>query len=433
LHLLERQSEAMAFNSLTLELYELEPAEYAYLRTLAGGREVAVPAGLDLPPLIDAGLLVTDQEPPHLAIQRLAESRRARRGGGSGGHFGTLRMALTERCNMACSYCFQQRMFPDEQPVMSEEVLRRTLDWFVTQGRGHPLTVQYFGGEPLLEWDKIMLAHGILRESVAQGLIPAFRETITTNGTVMSEQRARWLVDEDVDVTFSFDGPPEVNDTLRLLKSGRGSYESAARGLRRWIDAGGASSILMTATPHNVTRLPEYVRWFVEESGLAPVVVGINSPQPTAEGWETGGSLLADAIWQVWRYCADREIRFHGPGTFIPFHLRSTRPQSDACVDAAADGDDPAWPMYVSADGRRSLCLVHHRDHRVEVDEPVPAHPSGQRWHTGPDPLAECDGCIASQTCGGPCSLERILWGGRLNEDRCGFMRRMTELVLTER
>jgi len=430
LHLLHRHGEAIAFNSHTLAMYELEPVEDGYLRRLATGGEVVAPDSVDLTALAGAGLIVRGEEPPLQAVQRLAEIRQAARRGRRG-HFGTLRLAVTERCNMACGYCFQQRLFPDAQPVMSTETLRSTLGWYIEQGRGHALTVQYFGGEPMLEWDSIVLGHSIMAEALADGMITGLRETMTTNGTVLTEARASWLVEAGFDLTVSFDGPPEVNDAERRFRGGRGTYEAAARGLRHWTAAGGRSSILMTATTGNVVHLPRFVRWFVEESGLAPKTVGVNSPQPTPSGWETGGRELADAIWEIWRYCTGRGVRFHGPGTFIPFHLRSLAPQADGCVDAADGEGDPAWPMYVSADGRRSLCLVHHRDHRVEMPADEDPTRFGHAWHTGTDPVHECDTCIASQTCGGPCSLERVLWGGRLNEDRCGFMRRMTTLVLT--
>lgn len=429
LHLLSGPDGRLAFNSLTLESFDISNDEFELLQCAIEGQPVDARAGESM---IEAGLLVEGNESEELfALERLSLARRkrveARRG-----HFGTLRLAVTEKCNMACSYCFQQQMYPDLQPAMSRETLEETMRWFIAQGNGSSLTVQYFGGEPLLEWDHIVFAHEMLEGAKSKGDIADFRETMTTNGTLITRDRARWMADRDFDLTFSFDGPPEENDLNRLLRSGRGTYRLAERGLRRWSDAGGQPAILMTATQQTLRSLPEYVRWFVEESGLHPEVIGINSPQPTARGWETGGVALADVIWRIWKYCNEAGVGFHGPGTFVATHLLGTGPQNDTCVDTG-NAEEPSWPIYVSATGARSMCVVHHRDRRVMRGDDENDYEAGLRWHNQENPTAEvCDRCIASQICGGPCALERLLWGGKLSEDRCGFMQHMTELVLTE-
>lgn len=79
------------------------------------------------------------------------------------------------------------------------------------------------------------------------------------------------------------------------------------------------------------------------------------------------------------------------------------------------------------------MCLVHHQDHRVTVEKRQALKEKAVNWHNQSKSVSEvCDGCIASQVCGGPCTLERILWGDRLSNDRCAFMQKMTKLVLTE-
>jgi uncharacterized protein len=431
-HTVEGRHGHLVFNSLTLETFELDDAESRALARFRSACEVAPDDDPVVSGLWEAGLIVeSGQQDGLLALDRLRESR-AQSARGRKGRHGTLRMALTERCNMACSYCFQQQMYPDAQPTMSAELLRDTMEWFIGQADGGRVTVQYFGGEPMLEWDRIVEADGMLQEARAAGRISDVRQTITTNGTVMTAAKARWMVDRDFDLTFSFDGPPDVNDRERRLRSGRGTYDLAARGLRTWVEAGGTSSLLMTATRSNVRHLPEYVRWFAEESGLEPKVIGINSPQPVETGWETGGVELAEAIWAVWRFCDENDIFFHGPGTSLPTHITDRAPHTDNCVDTSMAGEPAMWPVYVSADGRRSLCVVHHRDHRVEVEADESAIARTREWHFGQPTVNECDTCIASQLCGGPCTLERIMWGGRLSQDRCGFMREMTRLVLTE-
>lgn len=422
----------IAFNSLSLEAYEITARDEELLDRYRTPASVQEAPPTELKQLMEGQLIVpVDTDAPGQAVARINSLRTAQYRK-RGGRYRNLRLALTERCNMACSYCFQQQMYPDLQPRMSEEVLEQTLGWFTGQAGGSSVSVQYFGGEPLLEWDRLQQGDAYLQRARADGRIAAYRQDVTTNGTLVTRSRAEWLVSHGFDLTFSFDGPPDINDRLRTYKNGRGTYENAARGLRRWVEAGGTSSILMTASSMNLHQLPEIVRWFVEVSDLNLEVIGLNSPQPTSEGWETGGEELAAVVFDIWNYLDAKGIFFHGPGTFIPSTIQSGVPNTDNCV--TGEVDDPygdAWPIYVSADGRRSMCLVHHQEKRVEIATGADAQKTGLQWHKSHEGLADCDSCPASQLCGGPCTVERILWGGQLNEARCGFMQEMTRRVLT--
>lgn len=423
LHCFDDEGRTVAFHSVTLESWILDEDE----RRAIDRPEEAAPSTLR--DLLEAGLLVAEPEEPGAAIARI-NAARTRRFHERRGRFSTLRIALTERCNMACTYCFQQALYPDSQPRMTPEIFEEQMGWFLDQGDGH-VTIQYFGGEPMLEWTLLRRGDAMLREAVARGSISSFRQTMTTNGTVLNPDRAKWLIEHDFDLIFSFDGPPEVNDKLRVFRNGRGSFDKAANGLRTWTAASGRGGILMTATELNLPHLAEYTRWFLDESGLDIELVALNSPQPTTDGWETGGALLADIVFEMWAACRERGVEFHGPGTFIPLHLKDRVPQSDNCVDGDLHGGGGgAWPIYVSASGQRSLCLVHHNDHRV-IAAPSTAASQGHDWHLRAPSVMDCDSCIASQFCGGPCTLEKLLWKGALSNDRCEFMRTMTRHVLT--
>lgn len=429
LHLFEVKDRKIAFNSLTLGTYELSKEEYDILQGLPCDLPTAPCA--DVREMLQAGLVVKGNESAMLALNRLANLR-AQRIQSQRGTFGSMRLSLTERCNMACSYCFQQELFPEHSSEMPTKILDETFNWFLEQGAGSFLTVQYFGGEPLLQWESIVHSHERLENGFQQGIIPGYRETLTTNGTLLSLERAAWLKSKNFDLTFSFDGPPERNDKYRRLRSGRPSYHLAEKGLRNWIRVGGQSAVLLTATPESLSAIPENVRWFVEESGLAPAVVGINAPQPTVSGWEIDGKQFAEVVWETWNYCDTVGVRFHAPGTFIPSYLNSGSPQIDTCVDIGARAN-PLWPIYVDSSGKRSLCVVHHRDQSVMALKTETEHTAGIRWHNlrHEPSWTTCDECIAILICGGPCGLERLLWSDKLRSDRCHFMQQMTKLVLT--
>jgi len=428
-HAFREPDRSVFFNSLTLELYEGTDEDYRVWERYADPRRPG-----DTPEenrWLEVGFLVPEEaDAPGQSLEKLRRLRR-RSEEARPGRIGHLRISLTERCNMACTYCFQQHQFRGDQPVMSRERFADVMTWLVEQNDGCSPYVQYFGGEPLLEFDLIRYGDSLLRDARAAGRIEGYRQSITTNGTLMTDETARFLVDSDFDVAFSLDGWEELNDSARVFKNGRGTYRAVMKGIERYRRAGGAVSLLITPRANNVAMLPRIARHFADDLGAASI--GINAPQPTARGWEVGGKELAKAVQQVWELCIRKRVGFHAPGTFIPGRIRRRQPQVDRCVDADPAGTMADWPAYVSAAGDVSYCLVQHNNPRLTrrrgeqlVDRRF------RKWHFDTTDHPECDECIAGQICGGPCSLELALRDGALNPDRCAFFKSIVEWGVTK-
>lgn len=140
-------------------------------------------------------------------------------------------------CNLTCAYCYAQRgSFGGSPSAMSPETLRTALERFVpTDGT---LVVSFFGGEPLLELD-------LLRQAVAWGdALAAERQTglryvLTTNGTLLDDERLDFLKTHISHVAVSLDGCAELTDAGRRFKTGGESvYRTVRRNLQRLNQAG---------------------------------------------------------------------------------------------------------------------------------------------------------------------------------------------------
>ncbi|NPV69810.1 MAG: thioether cross-link-forming SCIFF peptide maturase [Firmicutes bacterium] len=155
---------------------------------------------------------------------------------------------VTDLCNMRCEYCFASgaayatpgagnappagahRHAPGG--MMPREVARRAVDFlFENRGRRESVDIDFFGGEPLLNWevagDTIAYAREKGRgEGVKVGL------TLTTNATLLTPEICDYLNDSEVNMVVSIDGRPEVHDGVRTLASGGSSYGDALRGAR---------------------------------------------------------------------------------------------------------------------------------------------------------------------------------------------------------
>lgn len=137
---------------------------------------------------------------------------------------------LSGSCNLACLYCFESDINSRIGP-MSDETAMATLDFVFRKAAKAKRIVLHFGsGEPLIRFDllKRIVAEANRRASMA-GKVISFE--LTTNGTLVTREVARFLRDQPFNVRVSCDGPPSVQNAFRPFLGGQSSYASVERGL----------------------------------------------------------------------------------------------------------------------------------------------------------------------------------------------------------
>lgn len=129
-------------------------------------------------------------------------------------------------CNLACKYCFAGKgEYDGPRGLMSFETGKRALDFLVEQsGTRHNLEVDFFGGEPLLNWDvcKKLVEYG---RSIEKKYDKNFRFTVTTNGVLLNDEIMEFCNKEMGNVVLSLDGRRETHDRLRITRKNTGSYD----------------------------------------------------------------------------------------------------------------------------------------------------------------------------------------------------------------
>ena len=133
---------------------------------------------------------------------------------------------IAHDCNLACEYCFASKGdYNTNRGLMSEEVAHRALDFLAAHsGNRKNIEVDFFGGEPLLNFDVVKKAVAYGREIEKQGN-KKFHFTITTNGTLLNDEIIDYLNETMDNVVISLDGRRKVNDTMRYDRGGHGSYD----------------------------------------------------------------------------------------------------------------------------------------------------------------------------------------------------------------
>ena len=133
---------------------------------------------------------------------------------------------IAHDCNLACKYCFaEEGEYHGRRALMSYEVGKKALDFLIANsGNRRNLEVDFFGGEPLMNWQvvKDLVAYGREQEKIYD---KHFRFTVTTNGVLLNDEIQEFVNKEMDNVVLSLDGRKEVNDRMRPFRNGKGSYD----------------------------------------------------------------------------------------------------------------------------------------------------------------------------------------------------------------
>ena len=133
---------------------------------------------------------------------------------------------IAHDCNLACRYCFaEEGEYHGRRAIMSYEVGKQALDFLIANsGNRRNLEVDFFGGEPLMNWDvvKRLVEYGREQEKIHD---KNFRFTLTTNGVLLNDEIMEFCNKEMANVVLSVDGRKEVHDNMRPFRNGSGSYD----------------------------------------------------------------------------------------------------------------------------------------------------------------------------------------------------------------
>ena len=131
---------------------------------------------------------------------------------------------IAHDCNLACRYCFaEEGEYHGRRALMSFEVGKKALDFLIANsGNRRNLEVDFFGGEPLMNWNvvKQLVEYGRSQEEPHN---KKFRFTLTTNGVLLNDEVMEFCNREMANVVLSLDGRKEVNDRMRPTRNGHGS------------------------------------------------------------------------------------------------------------------------------------------------------------------------------------------------------------------
>ena len=191
---------------------------------------------------------------------------------------------VAHTCNLNCSYCFaSQGNYSGERAVMSFETGKRALDFLIeNSGTRHNLEVDFFGGEPLMNFDVVKQLVGYAR-SVEKKAGKNFRFTLTTNGMLIDDDVIEFANKEMSNVVLSLDGRKEIHDRFRVDYAGKGSWEQIVPKFQKLVKARGEKEYYMRGTfthanPDFLNDIKEMLSLGFTELSMEPVVCAPDDP-----------------------------------------------------------------------------------------------------------------------------------------------------------
>ncbi len=196
---------------------------------------------------------------------------------------------VAHTCNLNCSYCFaSQGKYHGDRAVMSFEVGKRALDFLVeNSGKRRNLEVDFFGGEPLMNFDVVKKLVAYAR-SIEKGKNKNFRFTLTTNGVLIDDDVIEFANKECANVVLSLDGRKEIHDRFRVDYTGNGSFDKIVPKFQKLVKARDGKNYYMRGTfTHANPDFLEDIKVMLDlgfnELSMEPVVCAEDDPSKLDE------------------------------------------------------------------------------------------------------------------------------------------------------
>ena len=355
----------------------------------------------------------------------------------SAGVVKALCLHVAHTCNLNCAYCFaSQGKYHGDRAVMSFEVGKQALDFLIAHsGTRTNLEVDFFGGEPLMNFDvvKQLVAYARSREEETH---KRFRFTLTTNGMLIDDDVIDFANREMHNVVLSLDGRKEIHDRYRVDYAGNGSWERIVPKFQKLVQARGGKDYYMRGTfthqnPDFLKDIQTMLDLGFTELSMEPVVCAPGDPAALTQ---EDLSIVMEQYEQLARLM--RKRREEGrPFTFYHYMIDLT---GGPCIYKRVSGCGSGTEyMAVTPWGDLYPCHQFVGDERFRLgnvwegvtQSEVQAEFAGCNVYAHP----ECADCWAKLYCSGGCAANAYHATGKVTgvyADGCKLFRKRMECAI---
>lgn len=340
-------------------------------------------------------------------------------------------------CNLACKYCFAGKgEYDGPKGLMSFETGKRALDFLVEKsGTRKNLEVDFFGGEPLLNWEvcKKLVEYG---RSIEKEHGKNFRFTLTTNGVLVNDEVIDFCNREMGNVVLSLDGRKETHDRLRTTCNGKGSYDLIVDKFKKFANARNQADYYMrgTYTHYNTDFSKDIIHMAdlgFKELSIEPVVSDPTEPYALKKN-------DLPILKEQYEILADEMLRRYRNGNGFTFYHYMIDLNSGPCIVKRISGCGVGTEyMAVTPSGELYPCHQFVGDEKFLLGDiwkgvtntAILDEFKGCNVYSHP----ECKDCFAKLYCSGGCAANAYHTTGSVNgiyEFGCELHRKRIECAI---
>lgn len=207
---------------------------------------------------------------------------------------------VTDRCNLKCKYCFTN---PNPR-VLTLPKAKRIIQWTLEESEGNFVVVNFFGGEPMLEFANLIkpLIEWIKYKDLPIGF------GMTTNGTLLSDSKIKWLAKNGVNILLSIDGGPETQNLNRPFKSGVNSFESVVKNIPTLLTYMPNTTFRSTLEPDNISKMFENFLWANKLGFRLYAVIPNEFNQWSEENLYQMAEGIRSIYWEMYRQVSNLQF-----------------------------------------------------------------------------------------------------------------------------
>lgn len=337
-----------------------------------------------------------------------------------------LTLMISQECNLRCKYCYGKDGEYSNKGKMDFATAKNAIDYFVNQAPSDKLSICFFGGEPLLNFDLMKKVIIYVRE-VEQKTDKKFSFSMTTNATLINEEIRSFINQNNISLTVSIDGARDMNDTNRFYGNRMGIYDDIKKNISN-LDTYMVARA--TIAPPNL-NVSESVKHLVEEFDFRSVA------------WAEADNLLSDEDYEAVKENAMKLIntlegfikegKFEEVKKYGSFMDMLKKFNSDGIRSKGCGAGSNM--MAVDIDGKIYPCHRFVGIKQFVIGDVLDNKKENSSFYSVVDLInfEKCQSCIAKSICGGGCINENYYTTSEINkpsERHCEYIVAIVDRML---
>lgn len=352
-------------------------------------------------------------------------------------HVKALCLHICHDCNLRCKYCFAGTGdYKGHREFMSEEVALKAVDFLIeNSGNRKILEMDFFGGEPLLNFDVVKRTVEYANEK-ASALGKKFLFTMTTNGVLLRGEIADWLNENMENVVLSLDGRQEIHDDVRKTVNGKGSFDVIIQNFKDFVAKRGDKSYYIrgTFTNKNLDFAKDVL--FMADSGFKEISL---EPVVLEKGHELAiTEEMLPEIKEEYKRLAREYIKRRKEGKGFHFFHFTIDLEGGPClakrVNACGAGNEyfsvtPVGDIYPCHQFADKPEFYMGNVFEGKINEEIRAKFKNSSLFT----REGCEDCFARYHCSGGCAANNYVFNGDINKpykQTCEMLKARTECAM---